>query len=359
VNAIQRKIIHIDMDCFYAAVEERDQPQLRGKPVAVGGFADGRGVLTTANYVARRFGVRSAMPTARALKMCPDLILVPPHFEKYKAESGRIQKIFRQFTSLVEPLSLDEAYLDVSGVEHCDGLATEIAREIRKRIFQETQLTASAGIAPNKFLAKIASDWKKPNGQFTITPDQVDAFVAQLPVEKIPGVGKVTAKKMKDLGLLTCTDLQNKDITWLRAHFGQWGYRLYDLCRGQDERPVSAHRVRKSLSVENTFATDLQTVEECQQALPELLDQLNRRLDRAQVRGRIKGWVVKVKFFDFTQTTLECGGGPELAEVKFKQMLEQAYERGKRPVRLLGLGVRLHHQESVTDGAQLDLFAPQ
>jgi len=354
---VQRKIIHIDMDCFFAAVEERDQPSLKGKPVAVGGSADGRGVLTTANYVARRFGVRSAMPTGRALKLCPNLVLVSPHFEKYKEESRRIRAIFHQFTPLVEPLSLDEAYLDVSGVGHCSGIATHMAREIRKRIFQETQLTASAGIAPNKFLAKIASDWKKPNGQFTIAPDQVEAFVADLPIEKIPGVGKVTARKMKEMDLHTCLDLQKKDIAWLRARFGQWGYRLFDLSRGLDDRMVSPHRVRKSLSVENTFSKDLATLEECLQALPELLDQLNRRIDKAQLRSKIKGWVVKVKFFDFTQTTLECAGSAFLDEQKFSQMLAQAYDRGNRPVRLLGLGVRLKHEEQEGDPSQLDLFA--
>lgn len=353
---MQRKIIHIDMDCFFAAVEERDQPFLQGKPVAVGGSADGRGVLTTANYIARRYGVRSAMPTARALKLCHDLILVPPHFEKYKEESRRIRAVFHQFTPLVEPLSLDEAYLDVSEAEHCAGIATQMAREIRKRIFLETRLTASAGIAPNKFLAKIASDWKKPNGQFTITPDQVQDFVAELPVEKIPGVGKVTARKMKEMGLHTCTDLQKQDVTWLRARFGQWGYRLFDLSRGQDDREVSPHRVRKSLSVENTFSKDLATVEDCLRAMPELLDQLNGRIDKAQVRTKIKGWVVKVKFFDFSQTTLECSGSALLEEQKFSQMLVQAYERGNRPVRLLGLGVRLHHEEQEGDPSQLDLF---
>jgi DNA polymerase-4 len=223
----QRKIIHCDCDCFYAAVEMRDDPSLRGRPVAVGGQAHQRGVIATCNYEARRYGVHSAMATAHALKRCPDLIVLPPSFDKYRAASAQILTIYRDYTELVEPLSLDEAYLDVSQATQCKGSATLIAQEIRARIQSTVGITASAGIAPNKFLAKIASDWRKPNGQFAITPDAVTEFVAALPVGKLFGVGKVTAEKLNQLGVHTCGDLRAWDGLALQAQFGKFGEKLF------------------------------------------------------------------------------------------------------------------------------------
>ncbi|MCB0377905.1 MAG: DNA polymerase IV, partial [Bdellovibrionales bacterium] len=334
----QRKVIHVDMDCFYAAVEIRDNPTLKGKPVAVGGRSK-RGVLTTASYEARKFGVRSAMPTSVALRKCPDLILVPINFEKYREASRQIHEVFQEYTHIIQPLSLDEAFLDVTDCKMCDGVATEIAREIRQKIFEKTKLTASAGIAPNKFLAKVASDWKKPNGQFTIAPSQIEKFIVDLPVEKIPGVGKVTSEKLHKMGYKTCGDLQKLSMDDLVNRFGKWGMNLFDYCRGIDQRVVSTSRERKSLSVEHTYFDDLKTLEECQKKLPGLLDELIARIDKKDLRPRIQGLVVKIKFFDFQQTTLEQSQNKDLSLQNFLPMLEQAYYREAKPVRLMGLGV--------------------
>ena len=274
-----RKIIHIDMDCFYAAVEMRDDKSLRNRPLAVGGDPSRRGVISAASYEARKFGVHSALSSARAKKLCPNLIIVHPNMKKYAEESRKIRAVFHQFTNLVEALSLDEAYLDVTGSNHFKGSATLIASEIRKIILKETGLTASAGIAPNKFLAKVASDWKKPNGQFVITPDKVYAFVLKLPVQKIWGVGKVTAEKMAKIGLKTCGDLQKLSINDLCSHFGSFGIHLYDICRGKDDRPVVTSRERKSLSIEETFSDDLRNYEECKGQLPILFKKFLKRFE--------------------------------------------------------------------------------
>jgi DNA polymerase-4 len=354
---VQRKIIHIDMDCFYASVEVRDNPTLRGKPVAVGGSAEERGVLTTASYEARKFGLRSAMPTSRALKLCPQLILIPVHFDKYRAESNKIRNIFARFTDKIEPLSLDEAYLDVSESPHCNGIATQIATEIRRLIFEETQLTASAGIAPNKFLAKVASDWKKPNGQYTVTPQMVAEFVKTLKVEKIPGVGKVTAQKMHDLGLFTCEDLQQWPVEKLTRTFGTWGARLFEICRGVDDREVSDDGERKSLSVEYTYSKDLQTSNECLQKLPEIFEDLFNRLERNKVGDLIKSLFVKIKFHDFKQTTLESNQYKIPSLDSYSKMVTAAFERGNKPVRLIGLGVRLQtEKQKPKETSQLSLL---
>lgn len=245
-----KKIIHIDMDCFYAAVEERDQPEYRGKPLAVGGSADRRGVLCTCNYAARQFGLHAAMPTKRALALCPELILLPVNMDKYRQVSKAIHQIFRNFTLRIEPLSLDEAYLDVTDCTLLHGSATLIAREIKRQIKQQLSLTASAGVAPNKFLAKIASDWRKPDGLFVITPDEVTDFVADLPIDKLAGVGKVTAQKLHQQGMVTCRDIQPYTCLELQHKWGKLGQRLYELCRGVDERSVEPNRIRRSLSVE-------------------------------------------------------------------------------------------------------------
>ncbi|THF55588.1 DNA polymerase IV [Pseudothauera rhizosphaerae] len=348
-----RKIIHCDCDCFYAAVEVRDAPELAGRPVAVGGRPEARGVVATCNYEARAFGVRSAMSSAHALRLCPQLVLLPPDFERYRAASRQILAIYRDYTPLVEPLSLDEAYLDVSGVDRCRGSATLMAQEIRARIFAEVGITASAGIAPNKFIAKVASDWNKPDGQFVVRPEEVDAFVAALPVGKLFGVGKVTAARLNALGVHTCGELRAWSEARLVAEFGRFGAALHRLCRGIDERPVVAQRARKSLSVETTYTSDLPDLAACRAALPALAEDFARRFERARNDGTVNKAFVKVKFADFSQTTVErSADAPSLA--LWQTLLEEGFARRARPVRLLGVGVR--YAEERDEGSQLALF---
>lgn len=339
-----RKIIHIDMDCFYAAVEVKYNPELRGKPLGIGGPPNSRSVLCTASYEARKFGVRSAMPSSQAVRLCPQLILIPPHFDLYKTESRKVREIFERFTNKIEPLSLDEAYLDVTDCEQFGGSATLIAQEIRRLIFTELNLTASAGIAPNKFLAKVASDWKKPNGQFVIRPQDVASFVKELPVEKIFGVGKVTAQKMHDLGLHTCGDLQKYTVFELHHWFGSRAQELFDFAYGKDNREVITEWERKSLTVEETFGRDRQSLEECLKEIPAIYADFVQRLEKGHYQDRIKGLVVKVKFFDFKQTTHEevANGVPTIED--FQRLLTKAWDRRAVPVRLIGLGVRLATQ---------------
>jgi DNA polymerase IV len=352
VNAPARKIIHCDCDCFYASVEMRDDPSLRGRPLAVGGRPDQRGVVATCNYEARAFGVHSAMPTAQAIKLCPDLLVLPPNMEKYRVASRQIMDIYRDYTELVEPLSLDEAYLDVSAATHCKGSATLIAQEIRRRIFETVGITASAGVAPNKFVAKIASDWNKPDGLFLVRPDEVDAFVAALPVKKLFGVGKVTAAKLNQLGAQTCADLRGWSMQELQHHFGTFGARLHDLCRGTDHREVSNARERKSVSCEETYTPDVPDLAACLARLPELYEYLLARIKRAGAEKFINKLFVKIRFADFQRTTVECvGHAPDLAQ--FARLMEIGWQRASRPVRLLGVGVRLGEMENIE---QLSLF---
>ncbi len=335
------------MDCFYAAIEERDRPELRGKAVAVGGRSR-RGVLTTANYEARKFGVRSAMPTWQALRQCPHLVVVPTRFDIYRRDSTTVRGIFGKFTELVEPLSLDEAYLDVTAMEQ-PGAA--IAAEIRGRIFDVTQLTASAGIGPNKLIAKIASDLNKPNGQFEVKPSGVPAFMNPLPVRKLWGVGHVTSGKMETLGVKTCGDLQRLSRVELCALFGKFGIELYDQCRGIDHRAVEPHRERKSLSVENTFESNLETLPDCEDKLTVLFDDLRTDLARLQPPREIHKLFVKLKFADFTRTTVErVGAHPALDQ--FRDLLAEGFRRKDKPVRLLGVGVRFVPESKAN--AQLD-----
>jgi DNA polymerase-4 len=251
-----RKIVHVDMDAFYASVEQRDDPSLRGKPVVVA-WRGARSVVCAASYEARTYGIRSAMPALRAERLCPDAVFVPPDFARYKAVSRQVREIFHRHTDLVEPLSLDEAYLDVTQAKTGMQLATEIAQLIRSQIREETQLTASAGIAPNKFLAKIASDWRKPDGQFVIAPSRVDAFLLPLPVNRIPGVGKVMDGKLAALGIVTVSDLRLRPLEELQAHFGSFGQSLYRRARGIDERPVEPDQEVQSVSSEDTFSEDI------------------------------------------------------------------------------------------------------
>lgn len=338
--ASSRKIVHCDCDCFYASIEMRDNPELIDKPVAVGGSPERRGVVATCNYEARKYGIHSAMASATARKRCPQLIIIKPDMEKYRQASQAIHGIFRQYTNLIEPLSLDEAYLDVSDCNEFDGSATLIAQAIRSKVKEAIGITISAGIAPNKFLAKIASDWNKPDGQFVITPEQVESFVAKLPVKKLHGVGKVTAAKMHRLGIKTCGDIRTLTDQELKKYFGSFGERLRQLSRGIDERAVQVERIRKSVSVENTYATDLETLESCLEQLPNLQAQLEKRLQKLEGKYRIQKQFVKIKFHDFVQTTVETIAS-DLDPENFEKLCQDGIARGNKPVRLLGLGVRV------------------
>ena len=343
---IQRKIIHIDMDCFYAAVEMRENPKLKGKPVAVGGSRNSRGVVAACNYEAREYGVHSAMPMSRAFQSCPHLITTPVRMDLYKSVSKVIHSIFQEFTDIIQPLSLDEAYLDVTDSDHCNGSATLIAQEIRQRIFDSQHITASAGIAPNKFLAKVASDWNKPNGQKVITPDEVLGFVKELPVKAISGVGKVTAKRMAELGLETCSDLEKLGVEGLQKHFGSFGERLYQYSKGIDERPIETDWIRKSLSVEDTFSEDLPDLESCIIEIDKIYAELLIRLERAMQKQRLfaKSLVVKLRFDNFETTTIQMAGTSPDKDA-YKRLCEEAWQRGQRPVRLIGLGLQFYPPE--------------
>lgn len=344
-----RKIIHIDMDCFYAAIEERDDPSLRGKPVGVGGRSK-RGVLTTANYVARKFGCRSAMPVFKALELCPQLVMVPVRFGVYRSESARIRAVFRRFTEMIEPLSLDEAYLDVS---HLHSSAAAIAREIRAQIFEETQLTASAGIASNKMIAKIASDWRKPNGQHHVSDEQIPQFMKNLPVGKIWGIGPKMQEKLAVREIHTCGDLMQFDKIEMTRRFGSWGHELWHLARGIDHREVRTHRIRKSLSNEHTFSNNIPELADLSEPLLKMVDEVRENLSAKHANRTIRSLVVKLKFADFTRTTAERAH-PTLELKIFHSLLAEAWQRGSgKPVRLLGVGVRFRSPETSN---QLDLF---
>lgn len=351
-----RKIIHVDMDCFYAAVEMRERPELAGLPVAVGGREGQRGVLTTCNYEARRHGVRSAMPTSTALRKCPGLVVLPVRFDLYRAESRRVRAIFAAFTRLVEPLSLDEAYLDVSRLAS-EGAA--VAAEIRQRIREETGLTASAGIAPNKFLAKIASDWNKPDGQHEVREQDVAEFVRALPVEKIWGVGERTAAKLHALGAKTCGDLQAFSLLELSRRFGKFGGALHELCRGIDDRPVVPDRERKSLSNERTYAEDIASEAEGAGKLEALAVELAEDLAAGHGDRRVREAFVKLKFADFTVTTAQrAAEAPDPSLLR--ELLAEAWSRGQgKAVRLIGTGVRFHPKAPggpPPGEAQLEMF---
>ena len=354
----QRKIIHCDCDCFYASIEMRDNPALRGKPIAVGGSPERRGVVATCNYEAREFGIHSAMASATARRLCPDLIIIRTDMDKYRLASSQIHEIFQRYTDLIEPLSLDEAFLDVSDCDEFRGSATRIAEAIRNEVREVVGITISAGIAPNKFLAKIASDWNKPDGQFAVLPNDVDDFVAKLAVKKLHGVGKVTAAKMHRLNLRTCRDLQNFGADALTEHFGSFGERLFELSRGIDNRPVSTDRIRKSVSVENTFDTDLPDLDSSLEAMLGLLPKLELRLKRLDNHYSIKKQFVKLKFHDFVTTTVEMLSEDTNPE-NYRTLCEQGFARGDRAVRLIGVGVRvepLENSAKVAPGDQLSLL---
>ncbi|CDZ78052.1 DNA polymerase IV [Legionella massiliensis] len=350
----QRKIIHIDMDCFYAAIEIRDNPSLKDRPVAVGGSADRRGVLCTCNYLAREYGVRAAMPTAKALRLCPDLIVLPVNMKKYQQISEQLHKIFHQYTHFVEPLSLDEAYLDVTDCELYQGSATWIAEAIRAEIRQQTGLTASAGVAPNKFLAKIASAWKKPDGLFVISPPRVMAFVNHLEVNKLFGVGKVTAAKLHDRNIRTCADLQEIPLRLLIQDFGKLGEHLYHQCRGIDNRPVQPNRLRKSLSVETTLTEDIRDSNQALAIIDKLNDELIRRINESAAKFAIKNLYIKIKFDDFQLVSAETKGS-QVDLQQFHDLFNKLY-REQKAIRLLGVGVHFQVNEKVQTFIQQTLF---
>ena len=340
MDSESRKIIHIDMDAFYASVEQLDHPELRGKPVAVGGAAE-RGVVAAASYEARKFGVRSAMPSKTALRKCPGLIFVKPRFDRYKEISEQIRNIFFEYTDLVEPLSLDEAYLDVTLIKRGLPSATLIAKEIRERIFAETKLTASAGVSYNKFLAKVASDINKPNGMFVVIPSKAQAFIDELEVKKFYGVGKVTAERLNKMGIWFGRDLKRIDKNELVRLFGKAGSYFYDICRGIDNRPVEPWRERKSVGAEETFATDLVYFNDLRTELLAVADILWRRIEKSEVKA--KTLTLKFKYADFEQHTRSItisehfGNKTQLEEEAIKLMTKEGgFLKG---VRLLGLTV--------------------
>lgn len=334
-----RKIIHIDMDCFYAAVEIRDNPTLADKPVAVGSSAEERGVLCTCNYIARKFKVRSAMATAYAQRLCPDLIVLPVNMQKYREVSDIIRSIFLEFTPLVEPLSLDEAYLDVTNSPHYQGSATLIAKAIRQKIWETVHLTASAGVSTNKLLAKIASGWNKPNGLYVVRPQDINSFIKNLPTDELFGVGKVTAKKLHERGLKTCADLQAVSLIDLINHFGEkCGKRLYEQCRGIDHRAVEPNKTRKSLSVEQTFRQDIMLDDHCLIVLRNLYDSLIKRLNKYIINRSIKNQFIKIKLSDFKVITLERSS-QALNFSLYEQLLTELIKRSYGKIRLMGIGV--------------------
>ena len=334
-----RKIIHIDMDAFFASVEQMDNPTLRGKPVAVGG-AENRGVVAAASYEARKFGVRSAISGVLAKKNCPDLIFVRPRFERYKEISNKIRKIFHDYTDLVEPLSLDEAYLDVTINKKGNPSATLLAQEIRLRILNEVGLTASAGISVNKFVAKIASDYNKPNGQKTVNPDEVISFLEVLPIRKFYGVGKVTTEKMYQLGIFTGLELKSKSLEFLEKHFGKSGNFYYNVVRGIHNSEVKSDRITKSVAAEHTFNINLSSEIFMMEQLENIATSLEKRLKKYNIAG--KTVTLKIKYSDFTQQTRSktlpyfiCDKGLIIETVK--ELLYQ--ERMKDSVRLLGISL--------------------
>lgn len=334
-----RKIIHVDMDAFYASVEQMDNPELKGKPLAVGG-SEVRGVVSAASYEARKFGVRSAMSGIQAKRLCPELIFVRPRFERYKEISKQIRKIFHEYTDLVEPLSLDEAYLDVTQNKKGNPSATLIAQEIRKKILEQVGLTASAGISVNKFVAKIASDYNKPNGQKTINPDEVEAFLEALDVKKFYGIGKVTTERMYQLGIYTGADLKSKSLEYLDEHFGKSGRHYYYLVRGISNSQVKPNRTTKSVAAEHTFNTNLTSEIFMEERLERIAKELSKRLQKHKISG--KTITLKIKYSDFTQQTRSKTLPYFISDsgLLFENAKELLYqEKMKDSVRLLGISL--------------------
>lgn len=330
-----RKVLHIDCDCFFAAVEMRENPRLRSVPLAIGGSSDRRGVIATCNYPARKFGVHSAMPTATALRLCPDLVLMPGNMNLYRDVSEQIMEILRDFSPLLQQVSVDEAYLELAPNQQ----GTFVAEDIRNRVKDEVGITVSVGVAPNKFLAKIASDWNKPDGLFVVPPSQVSEFVAQLPVGKIPGIGPAFESRLKAAGIEVCADVLPWSLKDLVRRYGRAGVMLYERARGQDSRPLTEERLRKSVSVEHTYPQDLTSEVECISALPDLYQRWQQRVERTPWEPESMAPFVKVKFADFSQTTMADAGEYATPE-GFRRLMLQALKRSPQPVRLLGIGGR-------------------
>ena len=351
-----RKIIHIDMDAFFASVEQLDAPTLRGRPVIVGGDPSGRGVVAAASYEARAFGVHSAMPASRARRLCPDAVFLRPRFQRYVEVSRQLRAIFHRATGLVEPLSLDEAYLDVTDNHLGVPLARDLARWLKDQVRAETGLTASAGVGPSKLVAKIASDYDKPDGLVVIAPQRVRAFLASLPVEKLWGVGPATARRLHGLGFRTCAELARADVAVLGRALGQHGLSLHRLARGDDPRRVQPHRPPKSRGAERTFARDVRSLERLAEALAAQADEVGAALQRVGRRGRTV--VLKVRYDDFTtitrsRTLARPTDAPEDIAATALSLLRAATEAGERPVRLLGVAVQ--GLDDPDDPAQLEL----
>ena len=346
-----RRILHIDMDAFYASVEQHDDPSLKGRPVAVGGDPSGRGVVAAASYEARAFGVRSAMPMARAVRLCPQLVIVRPAFERYRAVSNSVFDIFRSITPLVEPLSLDEAYLDVTENAWGEPLGMRVAERLKSAIREATGLTASAGVAPNKFLAKIASGWHKPDGLTVIAPERVESFLQGLPIDAMWGVGPVTARRLRAHGIDKLVDVRVRPIEELREIVGSTADWLQQLARGNDDRPVEPNRPRKSVGSENTFARDLLDVADIRRAVDEMARDVAAWLTRKAVFGRTV--TLKIRYSDFTTCT-RSGSEPrgtqnaDAIAARAVALLEKT-DAGRRPVRLLGVSV--HNLQEVQDAA--------
>ena len=353
----RRKIIHIDMDAFFAAVEQRDHPEYQNKPLIVGGKPDSRGVVATCNYEARKFGIHSAMPSSRAYRLCPQAIFVKPRFEAYKEASSLIRQVFSQHTDLFEPLSLDEAYLDVSHSQFHQGSATLIAQEIKQSILKKTGLVASAGVSYNKFLAKIASDMDKPDGLYLITPEQGEQFVETLAVGKFHGIGKATEKKMHGLGIKTGGDLKQESLRFLIKHFGKTGQYYHNISRAIDHRPVNNHRESKSIGVETTFQIDIKEYAEIVEHLKRLLDKSLKKVDAKKLIA--KTLTIKIKYHDFVQITrsrtLSVSITNSLDITSIIESLLKNTEVGRRKVRLLGVTLSSFNNQ-LLNYRQMDLF---
>jgi DNA polymerase-4 len=350
-----RRILHCDMDCFFAAVHMRDDPSLRGRPVVVGGDPDGRGVVAAASYEARMFGIHSAMPARTARHRCPEAVFLKPEFSRYRKESDRIFEIFRRFTQTLQPLSVDEAYLDVTDSLGGGGSATSIAKAIRSAVRSERGLVVSVGVAPNKLVAKIASDHDKPDGLTVVRPERVETFLAPLPVRRLHGVGPAAEARLKRLGVATVADLRAIPLEELEVRFGSWGHSLWESARGIDRRPVRTSRVRKSLSAEHTFRSDLRSAEEIDDALRAIAREVAGSLARRELAGRTV--TLKVRYPDFTTPTrartLNRPVNDETTLFEVARSLLTRTEAHRRSVRLLGLGVSGFEQRSE---AQLRLF---
>jgi len=335
-----RRIVHIDMDAFYASVEQRDRPELRGVPVAVGGSPESRGVVAAASYESRAHGVHSAMPMSRAIRLCPDLRIVPPDFAKYRSVSQQILAILREVTPLVEPLSLDEAYLDVTENAYGEPLGVNVAKRLKAAILEKVGLTASAGVAPNKFLAKIASGWRKPDGLTVVAPERIESFLQQLPVDALWGVGPVTAKRLRERGIERLVDVRSADPEVLRAAVGSMTEWLQRLARGEDDRPVEPNRASKSSSSENTYAEDLTDLERIRQEIAAMARSNALWLGRKGIAARTV--TIKIRYDDFTTITRShsqaATSDPDEIVRRATALIEKT-EAGRRPVRLLGAGV--------------------